>query len=210
MADFGWQPRAARFDRSPRSADLKIRAPTRGTAPVPPPDGPAAPLRTPLGRLHLPPALSGAAGSTRAPDPAARSAAADDLAAVTDWLARYADSAATLTLPARGRTLDPVVGAATGQAAVVACGRRPTANACTLRAAAGCARCSIWAVRVADVLDTTVGAFFCRRDAQGDRALLAGTYRIGQQTPPGAHHRKIGSFMIMKLLGRAKKASARR
>jgi len=69
--------------------------------PLPPSDGPAAPLPTalpiPLERLRLPPALSGAAGSNRAPDRATRIAAADDLAAVTAWLARYADSAATLT-----------------------------------------------------------------------------------------------------------------
>ncbi|SPK77233.1 Integrase/recombinase (plasmid) [Cupriavidus taiwanensis] len=65
--------------------------------PLPPSNGPAAPLPTPLERLHLPPALSGAAGSNRAPDRAIRIAAADDLAAVTAWLARYADSAATLT-----------------------------------------------------------------------------------------------------------------
>ncbi|MBP0625160.1 tyrosine-type recombinase/integrase [Cupriavidus sp. LEh25] len=54
-------------------------------------------LPTPLERLHLPPAVSGAAGSNRAPATATRIAAADDLAAVTAWLARYADSAATLT-----------------------------------------------------------------------------------------------------------------
>ncbi|CAM3405903.1 MULTISPECIES: tyrosine-type recombinase/integrase [Cupriavidus] len=69
--------------------------------PLPPSDGPAAPLPTalpiPLERLRLPPALSGAAGSNRAPDRATGIAAGDDLAAVTAWLARYADSAATLT-----------------------------------------------------------------------------------------------------------------
>ncbi|WP_042885494.1 tyrosine-type recombinase/integrase [Cupriavidus necator] len=69
--------------------------------PLPPADGPAAPLPTahptPLECLRLPPALSGAGGSNRAPDRATRIAAADDLAAVTAWLARYADSAATLT-----------------------------------------------------------------------------------------------------------------
>jgi len=53
-------------------------------------------LPTPLERLRLPPALSGAAGSNRAPTTATRIAAAEDLAAVTAWLARYADSAATL------------------------------------------------------------------------------------------------------------------
>ncbi|WP_367395157.1 tyrosine-type recombinase/integrase [Cupriavidus sp. Agwp_2] len=59
-------------------------------------DGPAAPLLTPLERLRLTPGLSGVAGSNRAPATATRIAAADDLAAVTAWLARYADSAATL------------------------------------------------------------------------------------------------------------------
>ncbi|UIF89344.1 tyrosine-type recombinase/integrase (plasmid) [Cupriavidus necator] len=52
---------------------------------------------TPLEQLRLPPALSGRDGSNRAPATATRIAAADDLAAVTAWLARYADSAATLT-----------------------------------------------------------------------------------------------------------------
>ena len=64
--------------------------------PIQPPDSPAAPLPTPLERLRLTPALSGAAGSNRASATATRIAAADDLAAVTAWLARYADSAATL------------------------------------------------------------------------------------------------------------------
>ncbi|MGH8785969.1 MAG: tyrosine-type recombinase/integrase, partial [Cupriavidus necator] len=64
---------------------------------LPPSDGPVVPLSTPLERLRLPPALSGAAGSNRAPASATRIAAADDLAAATAWLARYADSAATLT-----------------------------------------------------------------------------------------------------------------
>lgn len=50
----------------------------------------------PLERLLLPPALSGASGSNRAPATGAQIAAADDLAAVTAWLARYADSQATL------------------------------------------------------------------------------------------------------------------
>ncbi|RDK07271.1 tyrosine-type recombinase/integrase [Cupriavidus lacunae] len=64
--------------------------------PIKPLDSLAAPLPTPLERLRLTPALSGAAGSNRAPANATRIAAADDLAAVTAWLARYADSAATL------------------------------------------------------------------------------------------------------------------
>ncbi|RDJ97667.1 tyrosine-type recombinase/integrase [Cupriavidus lacunae] len=59
-------------------------------------DGPPAPHLTPLERLRLTPGLSGVAGSNRAPATATRIAAADDLAAVTAWLARYADSAATL------------------------------------------------------------------------------------------------------------------
>uniref|UniRef100_UPI003F490925 tyrosine-type recombinase/integrase n=1 Tax=Cupriavidus taiwanensis TaxID=164546 RepID=UPI003F490925 len=59
-------------------------------------DAPVAQLPTPLERLRLPPALSGAAGTNRAPPAGARIAAGDDLAAVTAWLARYADSAATL------------------------------------------------------------------------------------------------------------------
>lgn len=49
----------------------------------------------PLESLLLPPALSGASGSNRAPG-GAKLTAADDLAAVTAWLARYADSQATL------------------------------------------------------------------------------------------------------------------
>ncbi|AQV94099.1 integrase [Cupriavidus necator] len=55
-----------------------------------------ASLPAPLERLHLPPALSGAAGTNRAPPVGARIAAGDDLAAVTVWLARYADNTATL------------------------------------------------------------------------------------------------------------------
>lgn len=51
---------------------------------------------TPLERLRLPPALWGADGSNRAPASGTRITASDDLAAVTAWLARYADSAATL------------------------------------------------------------------------------------------------------------------
>ncbi|QUN32401.1 tyrosine-type recombinase/integrase (plasmid) [Cupriavidus sp. KK10] len=57
----------------------------------------AAAPPTPLERLHLPPALSGAAGSNRAPATATRIAASDDLAAVTAWLARYADTPATVS-----------------------------------------------------------------------------------------------------------------
>ncbi|MFS8931322.1 tyrosine-type recombinase/integrase [Cupriavidus taiwanensis] len=68
---------------------------------LPPFDGPAAPLPTahltPLERLRLPPALSGVVGSNRAPASGVRIGAADDVAAATAWLARYADSAATLT-----------------------------------------------------------------------------------------------------------------
>ncbi|WP_317919999.1 MULTISPECIES: tyrosine-type recombinase/integrase [unclassified Cupriavidus] len=60
--------------------------------PLSPPESRPAPLE----RLRLPPALSGAAGTNRAPATVARIAAGDDLAAVTAWLARYADSAATL------------------------------------------------------------------------------------------------------------------
>ncbi|MBB3014039.1 tyrosine-type recombinase/integrase [Cupriavidus alkaliphilus] len=56
-----------------------------------------APLITPLERLQLPADLSGAAGSNRAPASATRIAAADDLAAVTAWLARYADTPATVS-----------------------------------------------------------------------------------------------------------------
>ncbi|SPS03047.1 tyrosine-type recombinase/integrase [Cupriavidus taiwanensis] len=65
--------------------------------PIEPMESLAAPLPTPLERLQLPPALSGAAGSNRAPATATRIAAADDLAAVTAWLARYADSPATVS-----------------------------------------------------------------------------------------------------------------
>ncbi len=75
------------------------RYPPHGTTPdqTPGKESLAVPLPTPLERLQLPPDLSGAAGSNRAPATATRIAAADDLAAVTAWLARYADSAATLT-----------------------------------------------------------------------------------------------------------------
>jgi len=64
--------------------------------PIPPLESLATPLPTPLERLRLTPALAGAAGSNRAPATTTRIAAGDDLAAVTAWLARYADSAATL------------------------------------------------------------------------------------------------------------------
>ncbi|WP_354687529.1 tyrosine-type recombinase/integrase [Cupriavidus necator] len=64
--------------------------------PIKPLESLAAPLPTPLERLQLPAGLSGAAGSNRARATATRIAAADDFAAVTAWLARYADSAATL------------------------------------------------------------------------------------------------------------------
>ncbi|QQX89720.1 tyrosine-type recombinase/integrase (plasmid) [Cupriavidus necator] len=53
-------------------------------------------LPTPLERLNLSPPLTGAAGTNRAPATGARIAAGDDLAAVTAWLARYADSTATI------------------------------------------------------------------------------------------------------------------
>jgi site-specific recombinase XerD len=56
---------------------------------------PVPSMPVPLERLLLPPALSGAAGTNRAPK-SGRLAAADDLAAVTAWLARYADTPATL------------------------------------------------------------------------------------------------------------------
>ncbi|KAI3602674.1 DUF3701 domain (plasmid) [Cupriavidus necator H850] len=65
--------------------------------PSPPTPGPVAALPAPLEQLRLPAALSGRDGSNRAPATATRIAAADDLAAVTAWLARYADSAATLS-----------------------------------------------------------------------------------------------------------------
>ncbi|MCY1477040.1 hypothetical protein D9M68_104210 [compost metagenome] len=61
-----------------------------------PTSGLLAALPTPLEQLRLPSALSGRNGSNRAPTTATRIAATDDLAAVTAWLARYADSAATL------------------------------------------------------------------------------------------------------------------
>ncbi|HDR9103654.1 tyrosine-type recombinase/integrase [Paraburkholderia sp. A3RO-2L] len=57
---------------------------------VPPPSTPA-----PLEQLLLPPALSGVRGANRATK-SGQLAATDDLAAVTAWLARYADTPATL------------------------------------------------------------------------------------------------------------------
>ncbi|MDR3383241.1 tyrosine-type recombinase/integrase [Cupriavidus basilensis] len=51
---------------------------------------------TPIERLRLPAALSGAAGSNRARSGTPQISAADDLAAVTAWLARYTDTPATL------------------------------------------------------------------------------------------------------------------
>ncbi|WP_224082662.1 tyrosine-type recombinase/integrase [Cupriavidus laharis] len=51
---------------------------------------------TPLERLHLPEGLSGAQGKNRAPARGAQIAASDDLSAVAAWLARYANSPATL------------------------------------------------------------------------------------------------------------------
>ncbi|SCU93043.1 Integrase [Cupriavidus necator] len=65
--------------------------------PSPPAPGLVATLPTPLEQLWLPPALSGRDGSNRAPTTGTRIAATDDLTAVTAWLARYADSAATLS-----------------------------------------------------------------------------------------------------------------
>ncbi|WP_042881329.1 tyrosine-type recombinase/integrase [Cupriavidus necator] len=65
--------------------------------PIKPLESLATPLPTPLERLQLPAALSGAVGSNRAPATATRIAAADDLAAVTAWLARYADTPATVS-----------------------------------------------------------------------------------------------------------------
>ncbi|KWR79302.1 integrase [Cupriavidus sp. IDO] len=65
--------------------------------PSPPASGLRAALPTSLEQLRLPSALSGAAGSNRAPATATRIAATDDLPAVTAWLARYADSATTLS-----------------------------------------------------------------------------------------------------------------
>ena len=51
---------------------------------------------TPIERLRLPADLSGAAGSNRARNGTPQISAADDLAAVTAWLARYTDTPATL------------------------------------------------------------------------------------------------------------------
>ncbi len=50
----------------------------------------------PLERLRLPAGLSGVEGTNRAPARGAQIAASDDLAAIAAWLARYADSPATL------------------------------------------------------------------------------------------------------------------
>ncbi|MGT2509182.1 hypothetical protein [Cupriavidus basilensis] len=51
---------------------------------------------TPVERLRLPAALSGAAGSNRARGGNPQISATDDLAAVTAWLARYTDTPTTL------------------------------------------------------------------------------------------------------------------
>lgn len=51
----------------------------------------------PLENLQLPPELSGTAGSNRSLAAGSQIAANNDLAAVTAWLARYADSEATLS-----------------------------------------------------------------------------------------------------------------
>jgi site-specific recombinase XerD len=63
--------------------------------PLPHPAFTALPA-TPIERLRLPAALSGAAGSNRARVGTPQISAADDLAAVTAWLARYTDTPATL------------------------------------------------------------------------------------------------------------------
>lgn len=63
--------------------------------PLPQPAFTALPA-TPIERLALPAALSGAAGSNRARGGTPQISAADDLAAVTAWLARYTDTPATL------------------------------------------------------------------------------------------------------------------
>ena len=57
------------------------------------PDAPAAPLE----RLRIPPELSGVAGTNRARNSIAQISAEDDLAAMTAWLARYADVPGTLS-----------------------------------------------------------------------------------------------------------------
>lgn len=51
---------------------------------------------TPIERLRVPPALSGGAGSNRARSGSPQIAADDDLTAVAAWLARYAETPATL------------------------------------------------------------------------------------------------------------------
>src|ERR1700722_12716795 len=56
------------------------------------PDAPA----TPIERLRIPSGLSGAAGTNRARGTVAQISAADDLSAITAWLARYADVPGTL------------------------------------------------------------------------------------------------------------------
>src|SRR5438128_2350532 len=70
------------------------------TSPMDPSPLPLAALAalpaTPIERLRLPAALSGAAGSNRARGGTPQIAAADDLAAITAWLARYTDTPATL------------------------------------------------------------------------------------------------------------------
>ncbi|KDP84513.1 hypothetical protein CF70_019030, partial [Cupriavidus sp. SK-3] len=63
--------------------------------PLPHPAFTALPA-TPIERLRLPAALSGAAGSNRARSGTPQISAADDLAAITAWLARYTDTPATL------------------------------------------------------------------------------------------------------------------
>lgn len=53
-------------------------------------------LPVPIERLRLPAELSGTQGTNRAPARGAQIAASDDLAAIAAWLARYANSPATL------------------------------------------------------------------------------------------------------------------
>lgn len=77
------------------NADPTLESPAH--PPFPPTPDLVSALPTPLEQLRLPPALSGAVGSNRAPATATRIAATDDLAAVTAWLARYVDSPATVT-----------------------------------------------------------------------------------------------------------------
>lgn len=59
---------------------------------VVPPDGPARPIE----QLRIPADLSGAAGVNRARSAVRHVGAADDLAAVAAWLARYTDTPGTL------------------------------------------------------------------------------------------------------------------